>query len=45
MINSPLLRTPPRPDNIDEVSDIAAPGSKRSMTAAPDIFNPNPSKN
>ena len=44
-INRPLLSTPPSPDNIDDVSDIAAPGSKRSIIAEPDMCKPISSKN
>ena len=44
-IRRPLLRTPPKPDNRDEVNDIAAPGSNLSIIAEPEICNPNCSKN
>ena len=44
-ISRPLLRTPPIPDKIEDVNDIAAPGSKRSIIADPENWNPNPFKN
>ena len=35
-ISRPLLRTPPIPERIEDVNDIAAPGSNRSIIADPE---------